>query len=69
MNEIWGNPAWKSTPLMVLCGKQDQYVPDFVDIVSLVERWNAAYRSQPGLSAEGTFEILHNANHELVDER
>ena len=54
---------------MVLCGNQDQYVPDFVDIVSVVERWEATYRSQPGLSAEGTFKILQDANHELADER
>jgi len=53
---------------MVLYSKEDQYVPDFVDINSLVRRWEATYRSQ-GFAAAGTFEILPHANHELVDER
>jgi hypothetical protein len=54
---------------MVLCGKQDQYVPDFVDIVSVVEKWEATYRAATDLSAEDTFNILQDANHELADER
>jgi Protein of unknown function (DUF1749) len=68
LNEIWGSPAWQNVALMVLYSKEDQYVPNFVDINSLVRRWEATYRSQ-GFAADGTFEILHHANHELADER
>lgn len=59
---------WESVALMVLYSKEDQYVPDFVDINSLVRRWETTYRSR-GVADEGTFEVLQHANHELADER
>jgi len=68
MNEIWGSPAWEGVALMVLYSKEDQYVPDFVDIGSLVHRWETIFRSQT-FAADGKFEILQHANHEVADER
>ena len=69
--EIWGNAAWHNIPLMLLFSSDDQYVPDFVDKVAMVQNWEKIYRLHINTdSAENSiFEILQHANHEIADER
>jgi Protein of unknown function (DUF1749) len=71
LNEIWGHPAWKDTPVVVLYSGDDQYVPSFVDKPSMLQKWEQIYRSRvnEALPKESVFEILANANHEIADER
>ena len=71
LKEIWGHPAWRDVPVMVLYSGDDQYVPGFVDKPSMLQKWEWSYRSQinESLPTGILFEILSDANHEIADER
>jgi hypothetical protein len=71
LNEIWGNSLWADVFLMVLYSADDQYVPNFVNKTTMVQKWETTYRShiKNSSAVDGFFEILHHANHELADER
>lgn len=71
LQEIWGNLAWNQMRVLVLYSEADQYVPDFVNKSSMLQRWEEIYRSrrQDGLPRSSRFELLPHANHELADER
>jgi Protein of unknown function (DUF1749) len=69
LTEIWQHAAWNDVPVMVIYSDEDQYVPDFVDKVSMVQRWETIYRSKrkEALPRGSHFEVLPYANHEIAD--
>jgi hypothetical protein len=71
LQEIWGNFAWNEIGVLVLYSEADQYVPDFVNKASMLQKWEEIYRfqRQDNLPCGSRFELLAHANHELADER
>jgi pimeloyl-ACP methyl ester carboxylesterase len=71
LEEIWGSAAWQDTPVLLLYGDEDQYVPDFVDKAAMVNKWSKIHHSPSNRRAVqmSRFEILPYANHELGDRR
>jgi hypothetical protein len=71
LKEIWQHPAWRETPVLVLYGDEDQYVPSFVDKLEMIQRWRDIHGSQVSkrVASKSVFRVLEYANHELSDER
>jgi len=71
LKEIWQHPTWKDIPVLVLYGREDQYTPNFVDKVSMIQRWEKFYEAHGKNHAQicSHFELLDHANHEIVDLR
>jgi len=61
LSEIWGKI---SRPVLILPSAQDEYVPNTVDFLRLLERWKAA--CQPGIASRLSGLIL-GANHRVDD--
>ncbi|KAK5016716.1 siderophore biosynthesis lipase/esterase-like protein [Cryomyces antarcticus] len=55
----------RSTPLLVLFGGQDQYVPDSIDKAGLVARWTATVKAAEGAVDEVNGGVVRGASHNL----
>jgi pimeloyl-ACP methyl ester carboxylesterase len=71
LKNIWQDPAWKETPVLVLYGDKDQYVPSFVDKQKMVIQWRDLHGSgvSENVASRSLFTLLPHANHELSDAR
>jgi alpha-beta hydrolase superfamily lysophospholipase len=71
LKEIWQHPTWKETPVLLLYGDEDQYVPSFVGKEDMIHKWKEIHGSQISkhVASKSLFKVLEHANHELSDER
>jgi len=71
LEEIWGDRAWEQTPVLLLYGDRDQYVPDFVDKAAMLKKWSEIHQSKVHgrIAQMSRFEVLTHANHELLEGR
>ena len=66
LRRTFGKIGSTGTPVSILFSGRDQFVPDSVDKVALVERWEKMIREGGGTVDKGSG-IVKGANHDLED--